>query len=69
MQVSPPPPVIVCELALYKALLDGMRRLRALEELGHALGIMHGPRTRGPKCKAQCYDKAKNQNGWQKVQQ
>ena len=24
-----------------------MRRLRALEELGHALGIMHGPRMPG----------------------
>jgi len=24
-------------------------RLQALEALGHALGIMHGPRTRGPK--------------------
>ena len=26
-----------------------MRRLRALEELGHALGIMHGPRMPGRK--------------------
>ena len=24
-----------------------MRRLRALEDLGHALGIVHGPRMRG----------------------
>lgn len=28
---------------------EGMRRLRFLEELGHALGIMSGPRTRGRK--------------------
>ena len=28
---------------------EGMRRLRALEELGHALGIMVGPRTAGRK--------------------
>ena len=28
-----------------------MRRLRALEDLGHSLGIMHGPRTRGKKPK------------------
>lgn len=28
---------------------EGMRRLRALEELGHALGIMSGPRTTGRK--------------------
>ena len=27
----------------------GMRRLRQLEELGHALGIMSGPRTPGRK--------------------
>ena len=26
-----------------------MRRLRALENLGHMLGIMNGPKTRGPK--------------------
>lgn len=26
-----------------------MRRLRALEELGHALGFMKGPRSRGRK--------------------
>jgi hypothetical protein len=26
-----------------------MRRLRALEDLGHALGIMHGARTPGRK--------------------
>jgi len=51
MQVSPPRSDIVCELALYQALLDGMRRLRALEELGHALGIIYVPRTRGPKIK------------------
>ena len=28
---------------------DAMRRLRALEDLGHALGIMHGPRMPGRK--------------------
>ena len=28
---------------------DAMRRLRALEDLGHALGIMTGPRTPGRK--------------------
>jgi len=28
---------------------EGMRRLRALEELGYALGIMAGPRTSGRK--------------------
>lgn len=28
---------------------EGMRRLRALEDLGHALGIMSGQRTRGRK--------------------
>ena len=28
---------------------DGMRRLRALEDLGHALGIMDGARTPGRK--------------------
>jgi hypothetical protein len=26
-----------------------MRRLRQLEDLGHALGILHGPRTPGRK--------------------
>jgi len=30
---------------------QAIARLQALEALGHALGIMHGPRTRGPKCK------------------
>ena len=37
-----------------KARLDragAMRRLRALEDLGHALGIMHGPRMPGRKPK------------------
>jgi hypothetical protein len=28
---------------------EAMRRLRALEELGHSVGIMHGPRTPGRK--------------------
>ena len=28
---------------------EGMRRLRTLEDLGYALGIMYGPRTRGRK--------------------
>ena len=28
---------------------EAMRRLRALEQLGHALGIMHGPRMPGRK--------------------
>jgi len=28
---------------------EAMRRLRALEDLGHALGIMHGPRMPGRK--------------------
>jgi len=28
---------------------DAMRRLRQLEDLGHALGILHGPRTPGRK--------------------
>jgi hypothetical protein len=28
---------------------EGMRRLRALEDLGYALGIMSGPRTPGRK--------------------
>ena len=28
---------------------EALRRLRALEELGHALGIMHGPRMPGRK--------------------
>ena len=28
---------------------EAMRRLRALEDLGHALGIMNGPRTPGRK--------------------
>lgn len=28
---------------------EAMRRLRALEDLGHALGIMSGPRARGRK--------------------
>ena len=28
---------------------QAIARLQALEALGHALGIMHGPRTRGPK--------------------
>ena len=28
---------------------EAMRRLRALEDLGHALGIMQGARTRGKK--------------------
>ena len=28
---------------------EAMRRLRALEDLGHALGIMHGARTPGKK--------------------
>ena len=28
---------------------EAMRRLRYLEELGHALGMMKGPRTRGRK--------------------
>ena len=28
---------------------DAMRRLRTLEDLGHALGIMHGPRMPGRK--------------------
>jgi hypothetical protein len=28
---------------------EAMGRLRALEELGHALGIMHGPRMPGRK--------------------
>jgi hypothetical protein len=28
---------------------EGMRRLRLLEDLGHLLGIMSGPRTRGRK--------------------
>ena len=31
-----------------------MRRLRALEDLGHALGIMHGPRMRGQKPSTGC---------------
>ena len=30
---------------------EAMRRLRVLEDLGHALGIMHGARTRGRKPK------------------
>ena len=30
---------------------QAIARLQALETLGHALGIMHGPRTRGPKSK------------------
>ena len=30
---------------------EAMRRLRALEDLGHALGILIGPRTRGVKPK------------------
>ena len=30
---------------------QAIARLQALEALGHALGIMHGPRTRGPKSK------------------
>ena len=30
---------------------QAIAQLQALESLGHALGIMHGPRTRGPKCK------------------
>ena len=30
---------------------EGMRRLRELEDLGYALGIMHGPRTPGMKPK------------------
>ena len=28
---------------------QAIARLQALEALGHALGIIHGPRTRGPK--------------------
>ena len=28
---------------------QAIARLQALEALGHALGIMHGPKTRGPK--------------------
>lgn len=31
---------------------DAMRRLRALEDLGHALGIMQGERTKGTKPKS-----------------
>jgi hypothetical protein len=30
---------------------EGMRRLRELEELGYALGILHGPKTLGRKPK------------------
>ena len=30
---------------------QAIARLQALEAIGHALGIMHGPRTRGPKSK------------------
>jgi len=30
---------------------QGIARLQKLEALGHALGIMHGPKTRGPKSK------------------
>jgi hypothetical protein len=32
---------------------QAIARLQALEALGHALGIMHGPRIRGPKCTSQ----------------
>ena len=39
---------------------QAIARLQALEALAHALGIMHGPRARGPKCKAQGYDMAKD---------